>query len=87
VTPGLPGYDLANPAALVADEGYVANFDPLNHGRDSMTDKNGAMFVRALIPGATYRYVDIDADKLIAAKEFVAESGVTHDLGAIVLRK
>lgn len=86
VTPGAAGYDLDNLAALRADEDFVGNFDQLNYGRDYVTDKNGVCIAPVLIPGATYRLIDVDDVKTIIAKEFVAEAGKMHDLGNIQLR-
>lgn len=87
VTPGRAGFSLKNPAELVADEDFVSNIDRVNYGRDHATDKNGIQISPVLIPGATYRYINIGDDgERMVENEFVAESGKMHDLGDIKLR-
>jgi beta-lactamase regulating signal transducer with metallopeptidase domain/5-hydroxyisourate hydrolase-like protein (transthyretin family) len=89
MTPGPAGFDKANPDQLIADQDYVENIDRSNFAGDHFPDKNGVLVTPPLIPGATYRFTDIDAKGhgLVTVKEFVAESGKMHDLGEIVLKK
>ena len=82
VTPGVPELT-GNPLLqhfLAADEDFSSNFDRLDF-QNQLTDENGFIAYRCLVPGATYRFID----QGIVKKEFVAESGKEHDLENIVL--
>ena len=93
VTPGAAVYDfkkLYEKGEMAADSDFVANIDrpnPRNLPTDSQTDADGKIAFHRLIPGATYRIVDIgDKDNMIKA-EFKVESGKTIKLGDIVRKK
>src|SRR5688500_9152674 len=69
----------------VAAEDFAANIDRVNNGPGSETNDKGEANYPALIPGARYRFVNLNGGKPRIEKEFVAESGETHDLGEIVV--
>ena len=84
VSPGKPKYGGAAGAGnSFADEDFVSNIDPVNHGRHAIAD-TGAVTYSALIPGARYR-VDYKAPNgNLIHREFTGEAGKTIDLGKLV---
>jgi RNA polymerase sigma factor (sigma-70 family) len=93
VTPGAAQYDfkkLYEKGEMAADSDFVANIDranPRNVPEIPLTDADGRITFSRLIPGATYRIVDVgDQDDMIKC-EFKAESGKTITLGDIVRKK
>jgi RNA polymerase sigma factor (sigma-70 family) len=90
VTPGPSRYDLKRvyeQGELAADAENVANIDRLNHWNGPSTDTDGRITFPALIPGATYRIVEIgDKDEMVKC-EFKAESGKTVKLPEMVRKK
>ena len=90
VTPGASSYDLNRlyeKGEMAADSEYVANIDRVNYKDPPLTDKEGRITFAALIPGATYRIVEIgDRDDMIKC-EFKAESGKTVKLPDVVRKK
>jgi hypothetical protein len=71
---------------LAADADFLANVDRLNHGGYRKAGANGKFELKALIPGATYRLVGYRDKEFSIAKDFVAETGKTLDLGDIVVQ-
>jgi RNA polymerase sigma factor (sigma-70 family) len=90
VTPGASQYDFKKTyekGELAADAEYIVNIDHHNYRRGPMTDKEGRITFPALIPGATYRIVEVgDRDDMIKC-EFKAESGKTVKLPDVVRKK
>jgi RNA polymerase sigma factor (sigma-70 family) len=89
VTPGPYGRDRKSieQGKLAADAAFVVNIDRLNYGNGPPTDAQGRIAFPVLIPGATYRFVDVsDADSPVK-KEFKAETGKKLYLGEVVLKE
>ncbi len=90
VTPGPSRNDLKKvyeTGQMAADADYVANIDRLNYRNGRPTDAEGRVTFPALIPGATYRIVEIgDKDDMVKC-EFKAESGKTVKLPDVVRKK
>jgi RNA polymerase sigma factor (sigma-70 family) len=90
VTPGASQYDFKKTyekGELAADAEYVVNIDHLNYRDGPLTDKEGRITFPALIPGATYRIVEVgDRDDMVKC-EFKAESGKTVKLPDVVRKK
>jgi RNA polymerase sigma factor (sigma-70 family) len=90
VTPGPSQYDLKKlyeKGELAADAQYVGNIDHVNYRDGPFTDSEGRITFPALIPGATYRIVEVgDRDDMIKC-EFKAESGKTIKLADVVRKK
>jgi len=85
VTPGKTTYDVRAilRGETVADEDDNSNIDRVNYWPGPATNENGEMTFPALIPGARYRFINfVDGDPQVA-KEFVAKSGETYDMGEI----
>jgi len=68
--------------AAVGD--YVGNVDRTNHQNSTGTDDDGRIVFPALIPGATYRVIEVKAGKMTAGKEFTVTPGQRLDLGEFV---
>ncbi|MBS0203444.1 MAG: hypothetical protein JSS49_11130 [Planctomycetes bacterium] len=85
VTPGKPKYtiDPVQKEALEADEDFSTNFDGSRNQRG--TDQNGVEHYQLLIPGATYRFLNLNGGKVQVAKEFIAKAGEIHELGEITV--
>ena len=90
VTPGASRHDLKKvyeKGQMAADADYVGNLDRLNYWNGPLTDSEGRVTFPALIPGATYRIVEIsDRDDMVKC-EFKAESGKTVKLPDVVRKK
>ena len=92
VTAG-PSFSPANEKAghILADEGSLAQIDPINYGKGLVTDAEGRITLPVLIPGATYRITDVTTARDPAGpqlrKEFTVKSGETLDLGDILIEK
>jgi len=92
VTPG-PPFSLAKEKEghVFADEGALDQIDPLNYGNGLMSDAEGRIKLPVLIPGATYRIVDITTTRDPAGpqlrREFTVKPGETLDLGDILIEK
>jgi hypothetical protein len=89
VTPGKPRYDFDaySKGELLSDEDFASNVDQSGprSGPSMQTDEKGELTFTALIPGATYRFLNFNEGRPTIAKEFVAESGKTFDMGDIVV--
>jgi RNA polymerase sigma factor (sigma-70 family) len=72
---------------LMADGDYLANIDRLNYWHAALTDAQGRITFPALIPGVTYRLVDMGDDNNTVTKDFRVEAGQTLDLGDVLLRR
>ncbi|MEX0725753.1 MAG: M56 family metallopeptidase [Planctomycetaceae bacterium] len=84
--PGLPGYHIDHESPeFNADETYYVNFNRHSRPLRLATDENGVQRFPMLIPGTTYRVLNLIDDKFIPQKEFIAESGKEHDMGDIVV--
>jgi RNA polymerase sigma factor (sigma-70 family) len=87
VTPGASRYDLKKTyeeGQPAADAEYVGNIDHLNYRDGPRTDADGRITFPALVPGATYRIVEVgDKDDMVKC-EFRAESGKTVTLPDVV---
>jgi RNA polymerase sigma factor (sigma-70 family) len=90
VTPGASQYDFKKTyekGELAADAENLVNIDHLNYRDGPLTDKEGRITFPALIPGATYRIVEVgDRDDMVKC-EFKAESGKTVKLPDVVRKK
>jgi protocatechuate 3,4-dioxygenase beta subunit len=89
VTTGPHRYDRKSheQGKLAADAAHVVNIDRLNHWHAPPTDAEGRTTFPALIPGATYRIVDVSDRDDIVKKEFKVEAGKKLELGDIVFKK
>ena len=81
----------AKDGPLFSEEASVMSLDPINYGNDFQSDAQGRLTLPALIPGATYRILDVspafaDGDPAIR-KEFTIKSGETIDLGDILIAR
>ncbi|HUP79070.1 MAG TPA: carboxypeptidase-like regulatory domain-containing protein, partial [Pirellula sp.] len=89
VTPGAPKNDMKawRRGETIADEDFYSNIAQAaqDRYRKSVTNANGEVFYPALIPGATYRIAISNKDDQIKLYEFVAQSGIEHDMGDIVI--
>ncbi|MHC4404772.1 MAG: M56 family metallopeptidase [Planctomycetota bacterium] len=85
VTPGRPKYDLRamRRGETVADEDFVSNVDQVNYRPSLTTNAKGEITFPVLIPGARYRFIDFVDGKPGVAREFVAKSDETYDMGDI----
>jgi hypothetical protein len=90
-----PGRDAFSTAAAdqdrpTSDGDYLSRADP-DHYADLVTDSQGRITFPALIPGATYRIVDMttrdDPRGRQVRKEFVAGAGEAVELGDILIEK
>ena len=87
-TPGESKYSIeaAQQGLLTADEDFSVNFARDKSGINEKTNDQGIVEYRLLVPGATYRLHNRNAeDKWIVQKEFIAKSGEIHDLGDITV--
>jgi RNA polymerase sigma factor (sigma-70 family) len=91
VTPGPPrGTPIEKAGPLDADEDLVDLVDPINHPGDPVADAEGHLSIPALIPGATYRFIDRttrDQGGPKVRKEFAVKPGETLDLGDLRIEK
>jgi hypothetical protein len=62
---------------------WLGHADPLHYGKGFVTDAKGNITMPALIPGATYRILNVDGK----AKDFKVESGKTLDAGKLVIQE
>ncbi|MFV1991739.1 MAG: hypothetical protein ACC652_13490, partial [Acidimicrobiales bacterium] len=87
--PGVYKYDsqAMRSGAVSADSDFISNIDRTNYPgvKSDDTNQEGRVRLPVLIPGATYRIITPDGGDSSIAKEFVAESGKTTDLGDIVV--
>jgi hypothetical protein len=86
VTPGPTRLDLKayEKGELAGDADNVGNIDRVNHWDGPLTDAEGRITFPALVPGATYRIVELgDRDDMVKC-EFKAESGKTVKLPNVV---
>ena len=59
ITPGPPwSAGQAKSGHLLADEGSLASIDPINNTKPHMSDAEGRIVLPALIPGASYHFID-----------------------------
>jgi beta-lactamase regulating signal transducer with metallopeptidase domain len=65
------------------DRIWLGYADPLHYGKGFMTDARGDITLPALIPGATYRILNVNGK----AKDFKVESGKTLDAGKLVIQE
>ena len=69
----------------------VVQFDQINYDNTFQSDAEGRLALPALIPGATYRVVDLTAafagGEPAIRKEFTVKSAETLDLGDILIAK
>ncbi|MEX1229469.1 MAG: M56 family metallopeptidase [Planctomycetaceae bacterium] len=84
--PGPPEYsgDEESPE-FNADEMYYVNFNRNSRPMRLATDENGVQRFPMLIPGTTYRVLNLIDDKFVPQNEFIAESGKEHDMGDIIV--
>jgi RNA polymerase sigma factor (sigma-70 family) len=89
VTPGPYRFDFKayDKGELAADAEAVSNIDRVNHWDGPLTDKEGRVTFPALIPGATYRIVEVGDKENMVKCEFKAESGKTIKLPDVVRKK
>jgi hypothetical protein len=89
VTPGPSQYarKASEKSKLAADADTVANVDRRNHWPGRVTDVQGRVTFPALIPGATYRIVDLGDMHHVVKEEFTAEAGKTLKLPDMTLKK
>lgn len=91
VTPGPAFNNDPNAKAasvLSADEGVLADMDPINYNADPAPDPGGRITLPVLIPGATYRFIDYTTfvrgqTGPEVRKEFTVQPGQKLDLGDI----
>ncbi len=90
-----PGHDAFSKAAADQDQprsdgDYLSRTDP-DHYADLVSDRQGRITFAALIPGATYRVVNMstrgDPNGRKVRKEFVAAAGEAVELGDILIEK
>ena len=93
VTPG-PTFSQAKDQAdaLAADEGELNVIDTVNYPTPIAADAQGRLTLPALIPGATYRFIDRTTAVRgetgpQVRKEFTVKPGETLDLGDILVEK
>jgi hypothetical protein len=75
---------------LLADEGFLADIDPINYRDNQTSDAQGRTVFPALIPGATYRIVDRMSRTPSGPqlrKEFTVKPGEKLDLGDILIER
>jgi hypothetical protein len=93
ITPGPPLQGVrAKDGPLFAEDAGVVQLDPVNYSNlDFRSDPQGRLTFPALIPGATYRIVDItpifDGGEPAIRREFTLQAGETVDLGDILIAK
>jgi protocatechuate 3,4-dioxygenase beta subunit len=63
------------------DQIWLGQADPLHYGKGFVTDAQGKLTLPALIPGATYRILNVEGK----AKDFKAQPNMTLDLGKLVI--
>ena len=87
VTPG--SFDTtANEKAglLAADETGLNQIDPINYDYPLTSDADGRITLPVLIPGATYRFIELTTIPQVH-REFTVKPGETLDLGDIRIEK
>jgi hypothetical protein len=90
VTPGALSYDLKRlyeKGEPAADSAYVGNIDQVNYREAPVTDTEGGITFPALIPGATYRIVEVGDRNDMVKCEFKAVSGKTVRLPEVVRKE
>jgi hypothetical protein len=94
VTPGpgpLINRQAQNEGALLADSGLLRDIDAIHYPRDPLSDSQGRIVLPVLIPGATYRILDVstlrDPSGPQVRKEFTVKPGEALDLGDIRIEK
>ena len=92
VSPGLPYSSRPDKdGRLFADEGHLRQIDPIHYHNGLVSDAQGRLVLPALIPGATYRFIDdttfFDPAGPQVRKEFTVQPGETLDLGEIHIEK
>ena len=93
VTPGPPFSSAKDQAGLLAaDEDNLTSVDPVNYENEPVSDPDGRITFPALIPGATYRFIDYTTvvrgqTGPELRKEFTVKPGETVDLGDIRIEK
>ena len=69
----------------------MAVIDPINYAKPLVSDAEGRIALPALIPGATYRFIDRSTSRESSGpqvrKEFTARTGESLDLGDIEIQK
>jgi hypothetical protein len=77
VTPGSSPNDagVSEAGKLSGDCDFVGSFDRLNHWQPPTTDADGRVTFTALIPGATYRIMQVTDKGRTLEKGFTVESG------------
>lgn len=85
VTPGALKFDreASQRGELAADEDFISNIDRVNYGSGGLTDEQAEVRYPVLIPGARYRFFNYVNGRPITSADFVAQSGVTHEIGEI----
>ena len=85
VTEGKPKYTLdpAQRELLEADEDISSNFDRAKSRNHAGTNENGIEHYQLLIPGTTYRFLNLNGGKVTVEKGFIAKAGEIHELGDI----
>jgi hypothetical protein len=92
VTPGRDAYSraAADQYRPTSDGDYLSRTDP-EHYVDLVSDSQGRITFPALIPGATYRVVDMtsrdDPRGRQVRREFVAAAGEAVELGDVLIEK
>ncbi len=75
----------------MADADFVANIDREHYLQLPSADAEGRIVLPDLIPGATYRILDLSAANdqggKVVARDFTVKPGETLDLGDIVIQK
>ncbi|HEY2837999.1 MAG TPA: M56 family metallopeptidase, partial [Pirellulales bacterium] len=86
--PGVNGndFDAQDKGALAAMVDFVQNVDRVNHEHDA-TDADGQVVFPALIPGATYQFMEVKNGKMVNGREFKVTAGQKLDLGEITYDK
>jgi hypothetical protein len=65
------------------DQIWLGQADPLHYGKGFVTDAKGNLTLPTLIPGATYRILNVDGK----AKDFKVEPNRALDLGKLVIKE
>ena len=92
VTPGpLASIKTRKEGIRIADYDIMTRIDPINYEKDTASDSQGRIVFPALVPGATYRIIDLttirDPSGPQLRKEFTVKPGETLDLGDLRIEK